>query len=544
MTVTFTSGSRISDLLPPQSTSDGERQGFFDYQWDGIDALVAHPRHVLADQPGLGKTFQILGALERRGDLTEPGRITLILAPKIVAQIGWKPTIERFVKPAYPNLRVVYAFDGTAAHKEMDVDHAIRMSLERPTLIVANHNAIDWHRRANKAPRVPALLAPWYSTIVIDEAHLVLPTKENAGSAALTQFWHGLAALREHQQQARWAVSGTVERGKLENRLGMWRFLWPSDPQFSMFWPWVKRNFRTYQRVVNRRGTRVTEIEQKPLDMLGWLAFDRAHIIRRTKQEVLPQLPPKQYVNVEFDLTSKMAAAYKAYESELLRVAEQRIDAGLEESGEYLKMKMYTRGRQLAICEWEYTTTAAGEHGVPLPAKEGDSPKLDWLVEFLSERAGTGAKVVVASDFTQVLVWLLTHLRDRLPELKVLMLTGDTPDGARANVQERFQHGDLDVVLMSQRLGVGITLDAADDLVLIDVPRDPDKVEQVEDRVHRAGSFHQVTIWRLISLGTKDVSIVKDQDATYRKLRQLSDSSRGVDNRRKVTKQKKERTHA
>lgn len=538
MTVRFTYGSAISDLLPAQSTSDGERQGFFDYQWDAIDTLLAHPRHVLADQPGLGKTFEILGALEVRGDLTEPGRITLILAPKIVAQIGWKPAIERFVRPAYPGLHVVYAFDGSAAKKEADVADALRWTHDEPVLIVANHNAIDWPRRQGKPPRIPSLLAPYYSAIVVDEAHLVLPTSENATSANLTQFWHGLTALREHQRQARWAVTGTPDRGKLENRLGTWRFLWPSDPQFSLFWPWVTRNFRTYKRVVNRRGTTVTEIEQKPLDVLGWLNFDRAHILRRTKQEVLPQLPPKQYINVDLDMTPRMKAAYKAYEDELFRIADQRLDAGLEESARYLKMKMYTRGRQLAICEWEYETTHASEHGTPLPAKEGDSPKLDWLVEFLAERAGTGAKVVVASDFTQILEWLHTHLWERIPGIQMRMLTGDTSDGHRAAIQEAFQTGDLDVVLLSQRLGTGITLDAADDLVLVDVPSDPDKVEQVEDRVHRAGSFHQVTIWRLISLATKDVAIVKQQDATYAKLRRLSDSSRGVDNSRKITKQK------
>lgn len=133
-----------------------------------------------------------------------------------------------------------------------------------------------------------------------------------------------------------------------------------------------------------------------------------------------------------------------------------------------------------------------------------------------------------------MLDWLKVEIGKRLPTLDVAVLSGATSTGQRSTIEQDFQQGHLNVILLSQTIGVGITLDAADDLILIDVPKDPDTVEQVEDRVHRAGSFHQVTIWRLISIGTYDVDVVRAQDATYANLRRLSDSSRGVDESRKM----------
>lgn len=546
------SASRISDLLPVQNLGDGAtRQGLHDYQWEAVVRIQRTRRLILADQPGLGKTFEILVALEQSGLLERPGAISLVLAPKIVAQIGWKKEIERFVRPAYPNLRIVYAFDGTTAARE----HAVRTALaiagrsdpragdewaeadllgNGPILIIANHNAIDF--KPGQPIKIPSLLAPLYDAIIVDEAHLVLPTRVNADAADRTRFWHGLSVLRHHPLQLRIPVSGTMYRGKLENLLGYKRFMYPHLPEFHSFWGWVAKNFRTYKKVVNRRGTTVTMIEQKPINPLEWLNWQKANVLRRTKQEVLPQLPPKQYHNIELDLTPAMKKAYDDYEANLELEVEARAAAGLLESASNVAMKMYLRGRQLATCIWDYTTTVGGgsrsEHGVPLTVAEGEAPKLDWIVEFLEERQETGAKVVIASGFTQILEWLERHLTDRLPWLDVALLTGETVTTRRSDIEESFQRGSLQVVLLSQTIGVGITLDAADDLILVDVPKDPDTVEQVEDRVHRAGSFHQVNIWRLISIGTLDVDVVKAQDATYKKLRDLTDAARGVDNAR------------
>ena len=529
--------SKISAALPVQDLGNGEtRQGFFDFQRDAITFLQQKQQVILADQPGLGKTLEILGTLEAATLLERPGAISLVLAPGLVAQTAWKPIIDDFVADAYPNLRVVYAYTGTSAKKQKAVSEALA-DTSTPLLIVANHNAIDF--KPGKPIRVPALLGPMYDAIIIDEAHLVLPTRVDAQAADRTQFWQGLAVLRHHPLQLRIPMSGTPFRGKLENILGYYRFMQPTNPEYSSFWGWTMKHFRTYERIIDRRGRTALAIDQKPRNPLQWIEMQQATVLRRTKLEVLKQLPPKQYENIVLPMTPAMKQQYEGYESALRLAADQRAEAGFEESAGYLDMKMYTRGRQLATCRWEYaydisSTGARSESGTPLMGKPEDAPKLEWILQFLRSRDADTVKVVISSAFTGILEWLRESIVEYAPEYSAEVLSGSTATGKREQIRESFQKGGLNVVLLSQAMGTGITLDAADDLILTDIPNDPDVVEQVEDRVHRATSFNQVTIWRLMSEGTKDIEVVKKQDKTFARLRGITDSTRGVRESRKM----------
>jgi SNF2 family DNA or RNA helicase len=177
-------------------------------------------------------------------------------------------------------------------------------------------------------------------------------------------------------------------------------------------------------------------------------------------------------------------------------------------------MVFATRARQISACEW----------GDGSPLKDGKSAKLDWLLEWLGEREQV--KVVVSSQFVQVLRWLEVKLSEA--GYRVAVLDGSLDGNGKASVQSQFQNGDLQVVLLSGNMGVGITLDAADDLILFDLPYDPDKIEQIEDRVHRASRIHQVTIWTLLSLRTIDQVVASTVNSRYKLTRSMMDGRRGV----------------
>jgi SNF2 family DNA or RNA helicase len=83
-------------------------------------------------------------------------------------------------------------------------------------------------------------------------------------------------------------------------------------------------------------------------------------------------------------------------------------------------------------------------------------------------------------------------------------------------------------------MGVGIDLDIADDLIMLDLPYDPDKLEQIEDRIHRASNMHKVTIWHLLSIGTIDMAIAEKSTTRRFVTRSLMDGARGIDFSRKV----------
>ena len=89
-------------------------------------------------------------------------------------------------------------------------------------------------------------------------------------------------------------------------------------------------------------------------------------------------------------------------------------------------------------------------------------------------------------------------------------------------------------MLLSGRMGVGITLDAADDLIMFDLPYDPDMIEQIEDRVHRASRNHQVVIWNLLAIGTIDQAVAQKVSKRYQTTRESMDGRRGIDFEKKI----------
>jgi SNF2 family DNA or RNA helicase len=253
------------------------------------------------------------------------------------------------------------------------------------------------------------------------------------------------------------------------------------------------------------------------------LDADEFRMLRRTKAEVLPDLPPKRYVDVEVELSKEQKAQY--FGAQL--VYEEQLRAG-DESG---AMTFALRSRQLATCSWDADWT---------PVVGGVSAKRDWLFEWLSERgfiefdamSDVDAKVVVVSQFSKVLWWLRAELA--LVGVRAEVLDGSVSGAKRASIQDEFQNGLLRVVLLSGSMGVGINLDKADDLILLDVPYDPDRVEQIEDRVHRASSNHHVSIWNVAAVDTIDQVILEQVSKRYRITRELLDGSRGVEFARKV----------
>jgi SNF2 family DNA or RNA helicase len=86
-------------------------------------------------------------------------------------------------------------------------------------------------------------------------------------------------------------------------------------------------------------------------------------------------------------------------------------------------------------------------------------------------------------------------------------------------------------------MGVGINLDRADDLIMLDLPYDPDRIEQIEDRVHRASNMHHVTIWNLIAIDSIDQAIAEVVSKRYETTRQVIDGSRGVEFARQIVAQ-------
>lgn len=495
------------------------------YQREAAERIARNKSMLLADQPGLGKTFTSLGALELSGML-QPGSVAIICGPLITCDTAWLPTVLTHM----PEVNAINAFSGSRLKRNKAIADGLRNDM--PNVIVTNHESLGISKKNVAA--LPILQELNITAILIDESHAVLPMDYDYPNEA-TQFWRGLYALnQEDKPMLRLAISGTPDRGKHHYRFGTWRFLMPArlSPYRAKYEQWLQRNFYTYKVTVpvkraggNPFDATITKVGHM-LNPLAWSRIDAAMMVRRTKAEVATQIPAKQYIDIDVPFTDKLMHSYQDFMDEFIK----------EDDGSTGNALVYAlRAMQFATCEWSF------DDDVLHPIVGSESPKRDWLIHWIKERnlhrdaeGLPESQVVISSQFTRVLNWLKEELNAH--GITAEILSGDASQSERKRIQTSFQDTShpLKVVLLSSTLGVGIDLDAADDLIFIDIPRNPDIQEQVEDRVHRVSRVHQVTIWRLRSRGTIDMAIAAKNDETFQATRALMDGVRAVDFERNV----------
>jgi SNF2 family DNA or RNA helicase len=215
-------------------------------------------------------------------------------------------------------------------------------------------------------------------------------------------------------------------------------------------------------------------------------------ILRRTKNEVAQELPPKVEMDLICPLTDVQRSAYARICSEGLdRLGDDVGTAMREKSFGFLAL--LTRLRQ----------TCCDPDMLPwLKAPLADSGKLNLLVEKLTEIIGSGHKVVIFSQFVMLLERVREALTKHFPDLNRFDLTGMTLD--RQKPVQGFQNapGAAVMLVSLKAAGTGITLHAADYVFLLDPWWNPAVEAQAVDRVHRIGQTNTVFVYRMVTAGT------------------------------------------
>ncbi len=313
---------------------------------------------------------------------------------------------------------------------------------------------------------------------------------------------------------------------------------------------------RNYIRV-RGRAMAIEEAVVKGLrDEAAWHALDDQIVVRRTKAEVAPELPPKLYggehldsgddsspVAVWLDMDGKQR---KAYDS-MVKDAVAQVHNGTIMPNATFSINM--RLRQLANA---YARVDEERIYPALP-----SNKFDWLTNFLDEhgidktictsstkRAGKRAevpKIIVASQFTKLLELFAIEL-GRKHMIQSWLFTGNTKARDRQHIEHDWQdnpNSGVRVLFLNMVSGgTSLTLDAADDVVMLDKPWNQSDATQVEDRVHRISRIHQVTIWNLLSRDTLEEGIARNTTAKDRDIKAIMDGSRGVEFMMKILGQR------
>jgi SNF2 family DNA or RNA helicase len=221
-------------------------------------------------------------------------------------------------------------------------------------------------------------------------------------------------------------------------------------------------------------------------------------ILRRDKQSVLPDLPPR----VESNLTNEMTKAQKAvYLAQLqqMQVQVRGLDAKSLVKNKLAILAGLTRLRQLCDTPALY-----------LPEYQGGSGKLEQLADLLQEAVANGRHVLVFSQFTGMLDQIATVLDEA--ELGYFTLRGSTPPQKRLGMVDRFNAGEVPIFLISLKAGgTGLNLTGADLVILVDLWWNPAVEDQAIARAHRLGQAHEVDVYRLITKGTIEEQIAKLQ---------------------------------
>jgi SNF2 family DNA or RNA helicase len=230
-------------------------------------------------------------------------------------------------------------------------------------------------------------------------------------------------------------------------------------------------------------------------------------ILRRTKNQVLQELPSRTEVTLQVELTREELAFYEALRREAIAKlsGENQVNAGqkhLQVLAEIMKLRR-------ACCNVKLVRP-----DIPLP-----SSKLQLFGEVLSELLDNKHKALVFSQFVDHLHIIREYLDSQ--KIKYQYLDGSTPAKDRKKRVEAFQAGEGDVFLISLKAGgTGLNLTAADYVIHMDPWWNPAVEDQASDRAHRIGQKRPVTIYRLVAKGTIEEKIV----ALHNQKRDLADS--------------------
>jgi len=256
-------------------------------------------------------------------------------------------------------------------------------------------------------------------------------------------------AVRELPRRRSWALTGTPVENSAEDLMGIFEFLAPGLLSRAM--------------TPRRMGKSVKD-----------------YILRRTKEQVLDDLPPKLFREAEIDLSPEQRAAYDLAESDgVIRLTEMGQSITVQHIFELvLRLKQ--------ICNFDPRT--------------GASSKLERLEADLEEIAASGQKAIVFSQWVRT----LRYLKDRLGRFGPLEYHGQIPGGRRDGVIERFKiDPQAHVILMSYGAGsVGLNLQFAGYVFLFDRWWNPAVEDQAINRAHRIGSTGPVTVSRFLALDT------------------------------------------
>jgi superfamily II DNA or RNA helicase len=449
---------RSFDGIQPVAPPPQLRATLRPYQQEGLNWLQFLRDYdlggILADDMGLGKTVQALAHLLAEKDAGRLDKPCLVVAPTSL-MTNWRQEAERFA----PALRVLvlHGLD-RKQHFERITDH---------DLIITSYPLL---------PRDAAvLLEQEFHYVILDEAQFIKNPKTTYAQVAC-----------QLKARHRLCLTGTP----MENHLGE---LWSL---FHFLLPGFLGDENRFNTVFRRPIEKGRSDERRQLLARRVAPF----LLRRKKEQVALELPPKTEIVQHVELTGAQRDLYESVRLAMHERVRAEVDTkGLSRS-HIIILDALLKLRQIC-CHPQLLS-------LPSAQKVKDSAKLELLMDLLPEMLEEGRRILLFSQFTSMLAIIQAELDTQ--KIPYVLLTGQTTD--RATPVNRFQNGEVPLFLISLKAGgTGLNLTAADTVIHYDPWWNPAVENQATDRAHRIGQDKKVFVYKLMTVGTVEEKIAAMQ---------------------------------
>lgn len=433
----------------------------FKHQLEAIEFGLQHPRFLLLDDMGLGKTASIIHIAEER---KARGQIKhcLIICGIATLRGNWRKEIKLHSDESFRIIGEKINTKGNATYTTIRERTAELLKPIDEFFLIVNIETLrseEFIDAINYGPNEIGM-------IVVDEIHRANNTKSQQG--------HNLLKLTSPYEIG---ATGTLLTSA------------PINAYLPLKWLGVdKANLTNYKRQYCEFGGFGGHeiIGYKNLEILKDEIDSNS--LRRTK-DILPDLPEKTIIK---ELVTLSDEHRKFYNDVKKGVKEECDKINLNTSN---LLSLVTRLRQATACPQILTTSNIR------------SSKLDRCVELVEDLIGKGEKVVVFSTFKESVKYLAEYLKEYDP----LICTGDSSEVDISNSVDLFQKDPSKKLIIAthQKMGTGITLNAASYMIFIDTPFNASEFNQSCDRIYRIGTKRPVFIYNLICEGTVDERVAQ-----------------------------------
>ena len=403
---------------------------------------------ILADDMGLGKTIQLLAVIQKYLEQEKNAKPSIVVCPSSLS-LNWKSEINKFT----PNIKTLVIQGATEERKKQIQD------IEKYNLIITSYDLlkrdIQEYKNANYK----------FKYIIADEAQYI----KNSNT-------QNSRAIKEITADTRYALTGTPIENSLSELWSIFDFIMPG-------YLYTYKKFKEqYEMPI------IKENDQWALEKLKMLI--EPFIMRRTKKEVLTELPDKTISILNNEMQGEQLKIYMSYMANVKKEVRQEIQANGFEKSQIKILALLMRLRQICCHPSLFISNYKGE-----------SSKLKQCIQLLKDAILSGHKILLFSGYSSMLEIIEKELKKE--NIKHFKLTGSTKVGDRIKLVEEFNNNDdVKVFLISLKAGgTGLNLIGADMVIHYDPWWNLSAENQATDRTYRIGQKRNVQVYKLI---TKD----------------------------------------